>query len=67
MTDGEALGLALRSLERIRGHAERAPEQDPELIKLHGERACMVSSFAMIRMMAENALEAIGHHDEPLG
>jgi hypothetical protein len=59
MTDRDALYRAVQTLDRIRTQAERAPNPNPDLIEIHGERACMVSSFALIRMMAECELEAI--------
>jgi hypothetical protein len=51
---------ALKSLDAIRSHAERAPFPDPDRVAQHGERAVLISSFAMIRMMAESAIEWIG-------
>lgn len=50
---------AVKSLDAIRAHAERAPHPNPDLVRQHGDREVLVSSFAMIRMMAENALERI--------
>jgi hypothetical protein len=49
----------LDTLESIRSCAERAPYPPADLVKMHGERAHMVSSFAMLRMMAEHAIETI--------
>ena len=50
---------ALKSFDAIRAHAERAPFPDPELVRQHGEREVVMSSFAMIRGMAELAIDRI--------
>jgi hypothetical protein len=50
---------AVKSLDAIRAHAERAPYPNPDLVRQHGEREVVMSSFAMIRMMAEAAIERI--------
>jgi hypothetical protein len=54
-----ALTKLLDTLNSIRSCAERAPYPPKNLVAMHGERAHMVSSFAMIRMMAEHAIETI--------
>jgi hypothetical protein len=50
---------ALATLEAIRSHAERAPNPNPDLVAQHGEREVVMSSLAMIRMMAAAAIERI--------
>ena len=49
----------LRTLAAIRSTAAAAPNPPADLVAQHGERAHMVSSFAMLRMMAEGAIETI--------
>jgi hypothetical protein len=49
----------LRTLAAMRSVAERAPNPDPDLVKQHGERAVVMSSFAMLQTMAENAIEFV--------
>jgi hypothetical protein len=51
---------AMKTLEAIRRHAGRAPFPNPDQVAQHGEREVLVSSFAMIRMMAQAALDKIG-------
>jgi hypothetical protein len=49
----------LRTLDTMRSCAERGPTPDPELVAIHGERACINSAFAMLGMMAESCIETI--------
>ena len=49
----------LDTLDAIRSCAERAPHPPADLVKQHGERAHMLSSFAMLQAMAESAIETI--------
>jgi hypothetical protein len=50
---------ALNALAAIRSHAKRAPFPNPDRVAQHGERAVVMSSFAMIRGMADEAIERI--------
>ena len=49
----------LLTLDSMQSCATRAPNPPPDLTAMYGERAHMVSSFAMLRMMAQHCIDTI--------
>jgi hypothetical protein len=49
----------LLTLETMRSCAEKGPTPDPELVTIHGERAVSNANFALLKGMAEHAIETI--------
>jgi hypothetical protein len=58
------LDNAMAALVQIRNHAIRAPFPDPEMVARSNDRRVLVSSFAMIRQMAQAACEAIAERSD---
>jgi hypothetical protein len=49
----------LLTLETMRSCAEKGPTPDPELVAIHGELAVINANFALLKGMAEHAIETI--------
>ena len=47
----------LLTLETMCSCADRGPTPDPELAAIHGERAVINANFALLKGMAEHAIE----------